>query len=608
MQTTPALRLIWNSFPYPSLNIQFVSPISVMIISFLLFGASNALYGQATIQQLPSKPDDLDSVNLRINQLPELQPLIADSIITPYYNFLWIFSDGGFINGSPDSELKYRYLPTGDSQSGRTSAYSTGFYSTKGKRPPRLDADIDIVNTTNAVEYQPTLTVGPDSVLNLQRNHLGLVPNDTTVWIFSIRNPSKSDNWSGQLYLFYESSIEEEFVSAPITEDDLLLGFGEVLVEQPAQVARFQLDTAMVFFPGMDNNTYLIDSLKAGQIATKFKKAAVWNIFNLDPQEEKRVFIQFKNDPNIFSKFDPKAKGKVRFLGMFLGENNPQNPNQVFPNLTPEDQALVEDFGLDGFIESLSIYSEIDTSFESSFALPYNNFYNEFGGSTGNVGTNIVDIFEGEIYAAKGHDPNQIEALSCKCPAANSDQQKVLINIDFVNTGTAPTDSIFIEMPVPNGIDINSIEDLPLSTDPIIPEALDPSTYIDIEVDEVNSVIRWSLNNFKLGPTAEKGVGHPDTEGQIVFYMLTETGVNIKDIDPFYACIRFFETDDPICTLPAKITPVIQNPTAPVGEQELLTCNRCTDTPTPSNTIPWWVWIIILFALLLSAYVVYDNM
>jgi hypothetical protein len=605
MQTIKPLLPNWTSLRYSSSSIFFIA---MIMIPLLLLGGSSALYGQTTIQQFPPKPDDLDSVNLRINNLPELQPLIADSIITPYYNFLWIFSDGGFINGTPDSELKYRYRPTGANQSGRTAAYSTGFYSTKGKRPPRLDADIDIFNTTNAVEYQPTLTVGPDSVLNLQRNHLGLVPNDTTVWIFSVRNPSKSDNWSGQLYLFYESPIEEEFVSAPLTEDDLLLGFGEVLVEQPAQIARFQLDTAMVFFPNMDNTTYLIDSLKAGQIASKFKKAAVWNIFNLNPGQEKRVFVQFKNDPNIFSKFDPKAKGKVRFLGMFLGENNPQNPNQVFPSLTPEDQELAEEFGLNGFIESLSIYSDIDTSFESSFALPYSAFYNEFGGSSGNIGTSIVDIFEGEIYAAKGHDPNQIEALSCKCPAGNSDQQKVLLTIDFVNTGTAPTDSIFIEMPVPNGIDINSLNSLPLSTDPIIPDSLNPADYIELEIDEVNRVIKWSLNNFKLGPTAERGIGHPDTEGQIVFYMLTETGVDINDIDPFYACIRFFETDDPVCTIPANITPVIQNPTAPVGEQEFLTCNKCPDSTIPPNTIPWWIWLIIILALLLCAYVVYDNM
>lgn len=604
MQTIKPLLPNWISLRYSSSSVFFIA---MIMIPLLLFGGSSALYSQATIQQFPPKPDDLDSVNLRINNLPELQPLIADSIITPYYNFLWIFSDGGFINGTPDSELKYRYRPTGADQSGRTSAYSTGFYSTKGKRPPRLDADIDIFNTTNAVDYQPTLTVGPDSVLNLQRNHLGLVPNDTTVWIFSVRNPSKSDNWSGQLYLFYESPIEEEFVSAPLTEDDLLLGFGEVLVEQPTQIARFQLDTAMVFFPGMDNNTYLIDSLKVGQIASKFKKAAVWNVFNLNPGEEKRVFVQFKNDPNIFSKFDPKAKGKVGFLGMFLGESNPQNPNQVFPTLTPEDQNLVEEFGLNGFIESLAIYSDIDTSFESSFALPYSAFYNEFGGSSGNIGTNIVDIFEGEIYAAKGHDPNQIEALSCKCPAGNSDQQKVLLTIDFVNTGTAPTDSIFIEMPVPNGIDINSLNSLPLSTDPIIPDSLNPADYIELEIDEVNRIVKWSLNNFKLGPTAEKGIGHPDTEGQIVFYMLTETGVDINDIDPFYACIRFFETDDPVCTLPANITPVIQNPTAPVGEQEFLTCNKCPDSTTPPNTIPWWIWLIIILALLLCAYVVYDN-
>jgi hypothetical protein len=293
---------------------------------------------------------------------------------------------------------------------------------------------------------------------------------------------------------------------------------------------------------------------------------------------------------------------------MFLGQEDPQNPNQVFPSLTPEDQALVEDFGLNGFIESLSIYSDTDTSFESSFAIPYGDFYSEFGGTAGSIGTTIVDIFEGEIYAAKGHDPNQIEALSCKCPAGNSDQQKVLLTIDFVNTGTASTNSIFIEMPVPEGIDISSIEDLPLSTDPIIPDVLDASTYIDLEVDEVNRVIKWSLNGFSVGSTAEKGVGHPDTEGQIVFHMLTESGVDINDIDPFYACIRFFETDDPVCTLPANITPVIQNPTAPIGEQEFLTCNKCPDTPIPPNTIPWWIWLIIILALLLCAYVVYDNM
>ena len=70
-------------------------------------------------------------------------------------------------------------------------------------------------------EDRLTVTVVEEgNLLNLQRNHQGLVENDTTVWILSVKNPSKSETWSGQLYLFYESPIEEEFVSAPLTSEE----------------------------------------------------------------------------------------------------------------------------------------------------------------------------------------------------------------------------------------------------------------------------------------------------------------------------------------------------------------------------------------------------
>lgn len=611
MQTTPALRLIWNSFPYPSLNIQFVSPISVMIISFLLFGASNALYSQATVTQLNLSPTEKstfrDTVKVGATKLPELEPLIADSIITPYYDFLWIHSDGGFVNGTRDSVIKYRYLPTGAIQSVTATAYSTGLYSDKGKRPPRLEGNINVNVAPNPEEYVPVTVVEEGNLLNLQRNHQGLVENDTTVWILSVKNPSKSETWSGQLYLFYESPIEEEFVSAPLTSEELKIGKGKTGVKQVDKIARFRHDTSLIYFNNMPEYTFLIDSILNNQLSNDYKKGLAWQIDSLKPQEEKRVFVQFTNDPNLNSKYDSEAKAKVRFLSMFVG--NQAQPSE-YPDLSTEDEELSESLGLNEFVDSIfTLYPNTDSEFsDGETSLPFSLLLNEFlGTSSTGLPAQILDIYESEIYAARGHDPNQIEVVTCECPPNADGAQKLITTVDFVNTGGAAANNIYIEIPIPLGININSISNLPLQTDPIIPAYINPADRIQLEIDEKNRVIKWSLEGFSIGTTAEKGVGHPDTEGQIVFSMLTDLGTNINDIDKLYACIAFVEGDDQVCTLPTKVKPIISNPTDLIAEQQFLSCNTCT-SDVHVKEVPWWLWILILLVLILCGYIVYENL
>ncbi len=618
MQTSRPLFPVQAFLGFASLKIISTIKYAMIVITLLLVTGNSLLHAQTKVEQMnlttAEKIALKDTVKVRITQLPALKPQIADSIITPSYQFLWIFGDGGFVNGTPDSVMTYRYLPSNVIQNTSATTYSTGLYSTKGKRPPRLEGPVNVSPATNIANYEAILTVDPDSgALNLQSNHLGVVPNDTSVWILSLQNTSKSIPWSGQLYLFYESIIEEEFVSPPLTTGEREIGFGMVSNQPSNAVARFRHDTTLVYFDNMDKTTYTIDSIKSGQLTSRYKKALVWDIDTIIPGEEKRVFVQFRNDPQIYDKFSPDAKGKVRFMGMFVAEVPPGGPTGDFPTLDNEDQLLIELNGLQGFINNLGAYNENDTILQTNNSKqPFYQLYQAFFDpetQTSALGNRIVDVFEGEIYAAKGHDPNKIEVVTCECPPNTDGAQKLITTIDFVNTGTAPTDTIFIEMPIPPGIDINSISATPLKTDPAIPSTLNVADYVNLIVDETNRKILWRLDDFILGSTAERGVGHPDTEGQIVFSMLTEPGYDINDLPKFHACIRFFETDKAVCTIPVEVSPILNDPLS--GEQNYLVCEECkkeTGTFECLPGMPWWVCLIILLVLVLVGYVVYREL
>ena len=81
--------------------------------------------------------DDSDSTQLELIDMPELRAFTAFKAPVPYYQFLWIFEDGRFINGTRDSVVHHIFDIGADASSNvEARVYSTGTYSDDGTDPP----------------------------------------------------------------------------------------------------------------------------------------------------------------------------------------------------------------------------------------------------------------------------------------------------------------------------------------------------------------------------------------------------------------------------------------------------------------------------------------
>lgn len=567
--------------------------LSTFLLAFI--GAATYLLAQ---QVVPFKPDDAtqlalkDSLLLRTTSLPLLSPLNAHVLATPRYDYFWLYGDGNFTLGGADSTISHRYKIQASKYDIKT--YPTGLYGGGGKPPPKIvsgDVTVTSAANPNPAGHQVTPAVKENRFIRLQKNHLNIVPNDTTMWVLSYKNGYKQGvTMQGELYLFFNSPIERVLLSRNGDTTILVSNIGG-----NDQYGSFKNDTTFFFFPKTLQKTIQLNTASipgSNQLKNSFKNALLWRFDTLAFGEERHLFIQFKNDENLLSKFPDLEQARVKFLAIMTGDQASA--------LSQEQSAQLNELGItelftDNGMEYLfgQIFTQLNPTGQSNNPQSFQ------------PSGNIIDMQMLTPGLSKAHDPNQMRVDVCACPPETDGAQKLFCTVDFVNDGYKATENIYVTVHFPEGVDINSISQIPIKIHPTL-QAAAINSRVELERNVADNTITWKFINFAIHSVWEYGEGHPMTYGQIMFTALTKVGTNLADIGDIVACIRFDDPNgNPVCTTPVKPTPMMADGSAQSAmAQDALQCDACK---SPAGGIPLWLALLIALVILLSLYIVYTE-
>ncbi|MCB0571424.1 MAG: hypothetical protein KDC66_16750 [Phaeodactylibacter sp.] len=540
--------------------------LSRSILPVLLFAAmlfTRPLSGQETMVAT----DKADATGFNLVHLPPLDTLNAVHPPSPYYEFLWIFSDGNFINKSLERSIDYQYdLKGAATASVQTQAIATSIY-TGGAPPPRIIV-LDTTVVAKAGVSKKSTAVKPGLFINLQRNHTRMVPLHTSTWILSVRNNFTQDSsqyLNGNLLLFYDGLIE-----LIVTQEN-----GDTLLVPKTDAADLKVfsdftETEVLnFFGGSSGNRYMVAD---PQVSEYYKEVYVIPFEKLFPQEERHYFINLLNDKDLLDKAPEKEKGQVRFMAAGILND----PPQLSPVLSGEEQERVQQLGLPPLLDNgLPVTDPIEGN---TFNLP--------------LGTLLMDVHENAAGISKGHDPNKLAITTCECPAGSEVGQKLLFTVDFENDGAGDVDKVIIKLDLPDGVSPSRIPDTLVHSHPFI----NPD---DIKITRGEKSVTWELKDLIIHPVMDFGAGHPSTYGSISFYAFLETGKDVSILDGQQAYIYFYsETNDPVFTPPAEIS--LLTPADQAYELGDFNCGQCVAPSidvTSSFPLPWWLVILILLII-----------
>lgn len=522
------------------------------------------------------------SSTVEIKDLPFLNPLNADDPPPPAHEFLYIFSDGSFINKTRDSIVQHaldtKGAPTAEMI---TNTVVTSVYS-GGAPPPDRIGDTTTV-TSKAVPSPLSRAVPPGALVNLQRNHTRLVAGHNTTFILSVRNTLPQDTFSslsGELLLFYDGRIDrivtekQDTLYIPKTDEA-----GDTLFAASAPLEVLDFIGGLGYrAPGSYPPSFY--DIEEDALKPHYKKLMRWRFDGLKPEEERRLFITIQTDKGLLEKAPEKEKGLTRLLAMALLDDFGQQ--LPAPLLAQEEQAWLEESGiLEGLSDGLSVSISGD------------------GTTIGSDGIMVMDIYESAASVAKGHDPNRLSVEACECPADSELGQKLLVTVEYENDGSGDVNTVFIRMDLPEGMSPYRIPDTLAGSHPAIrPE--------DIEISRTGNSITWKLSNMLIRPVMDFGAGHPSTFGSITFYAYLEKGTGLDILSGRQACIRFgAETEPAVCTPPAIIN--LATPDDPTYGRGALDCGACEAASIPvvdnGPAIPWWLGLLILFVVVVFFFI-----
>ncbi len=559
-----------------------------------LFAQQVALIKTDSLVQIALK----DSALLRLAGLPLLVPANAHELATPRYDYFWLYGNGNFTLGGADSTISHRYQPRATPYAVKT--YPTGLYGGGGKPPPKIvrgEFTVTSAAYPNPAPHGVTKAVKANESIRLQKNHLSLVPSDTTMWVLSYKNMYKEGvPMTGNLYLFFNSPVERVQINRRTGDTTVVAS----QMSGVPQFGNFRNDTTLFYFPNTLNKTLQLNTgaFPPGfRIRESYKNALLWRFDQLPYGAEQHLFIQFTNDSLLLKKFPDKEQGRVQFLAVLTSD--------LPGGLTDAESAFAERTGLTQLFsaDGLGIINQLVAGqLNSTGQSPNNPTFQPFG--------NITDLQTVTASLSKAHDPNQMRVDACACPSDANAAQKLLCTVDFVNDGHKATSNIYVTVHFPEGVDLNSISDEPIRIHPALQEAASNSA-VELERNATERTITWKFVNFAIHPIWDYGEGHPMTYGQIVFSALTTAGTRMEDIGEIVACIRF---DDPngaaVCTVPVKPTALLADGSAEsIAAQSLLQCDECKGGGTPGPVLGMPLWLVLLLALiiLLSLWIVYTE-
>ena len=505
------------------------------------------------------------SIIYTIEGLPKPLTLNGDTLLHPYYSFLWIFGDGHFINGTKQKQVQHRYdVPRTGKDSIQVKAYSTNTYS--GGDPPPMLSNPDIILNQDDLDSSRSddIPVISDGALHLQR-HREIRPGDSLVNILSFRNASREKTLNGQLYLFYNS---------PISTKKLKTTDGQFSSVKSKDFAEFDFQESLIYYDNVDPKNYQLDRIPSA-LGKHFEKAIVLDYKDLIPGKEQHLFFAFANDSTLATSNATERK-EVQFLALMTSSADSTSV------LSKKEEEHLGALGVFNFIDSISQPVKPATGQESLWGI------NAFKGK---LATNIVDAFTMNAQLVSAYAPSTLRVDACQCPSPAPAKQ-LFFTLDIQNDQDSIADQLIIDVVIPKEIDFASISDTLVR---FSMENRDTADLVSLHKDEETRTISWTLSKLHLLPTSQKGYGDPSTQAQIVFSALTEGDIDLKTVPELRACIRFSETADAICTLPATVAPI-----STAIEDTMLVCEACNCAPDQL-----WIWWTIGSSVPLLAFLIW---
>ncbi len=536
----------------------------------LFFSAFFLLFGQFARGQEIFYDDSLpDSTMVGVDTMPALAPFIADSLVQPYYSYLWIFSDGNFINGTRDSVVKHVFDVRPEGGEGFAKLLATGLYSDDiGDPPPRAVPGNTTEVKGRTASPLPKRAVDSLNFVYLQKNHPNIVPGDTTAWILSYRN--SFDNFggfdnplSGYLIFFYNSPIRLEELDAKGSKKSY-----EVVRGGEPQRNRSAYYQKLSPLAKSGREIFGSYSLPEGlAVEDYYSNYAVFRYDTLAFGEERHLIFEIANDTALLDKVPEKTRGNIDFLAVMTTINDGVD----FAIDDPEKLEIISKAGLFQFLENSPNLTDIL------------------------LGNTILDVRETSATLSRAYDPNALTAWACACPPESEGEDQLVCRIDFMNEGGAPTSDIYLTFFIPPGLNPNSIPEQPLDIRPTPPDEKLLAERVNV-IERNDERIVWHLEGFRLETTKDLGVGHPGATGHLTFTALTRPGTTAADLPPLRAAIVFDEAS-PVYTLPVE--PVLLSYENQSEAGETLQCEACVmpAQAAAGNGFPWW--LILLLALLL---------
>ena len=575
------------------------------LFSFLLFFfffGSFSLSAQ-TVGHAHAKGTNSDSTELNV-MVPGVALVDDDS--TSWLEFFWIHGNGNFSTNTRDTNIITQYSDQFFSYAAK--AYSTSVYSNRDDVPTKMDGTVFMPTSGPAVTAVATTEAVKSGYLHLQFNHNEIVPGDTTLWVLSIRNPKKdspNNVFDGDVYLFFNSPVkiyENPVGVAPAETDDpddvqpakvktkKILKPELVPDSSTPRFADFAFDTAFIFNGNFWSQEYDLEGRVNATVPIRdnYANGLLWHFSNLQGEEERHLFLEFKDAENIFDSPVDSVTKVVDFLAV-VTTDAPEE--MIADSLDEDDQKIISDLQLDNFITGIA------GSNDSEGITP------DILNSDFNVSGRIIDVFRVQPLAKRAHDPNQLTIQACTCPPESDGAQKLIFTVEFENDGDANAFGARIAIALDSLIDPESIDDTPLQFFGPGLEANEISMSWSADKDS----LIWSLEGMNVFSTKEVGAGNPLTYGQIIFTGLTKPGANLEDIDLMNACIQFVDhvgLTGTVCTQSVKPTLLSLSESKTLETQDVLECQECV---FPGCQFPLWLIVLIVLVIGFALWIAFDN-
>lgn len=575
------------------------------ILFLLFFVQHTAPLAAQSIGYLNAKGINEDSIELRITGVGGD---LSDGLPESWFEFFWIHGNGNFTANTRDSFILAKYLNQGTSNpSYNAKAYSTSVYRSRGDVPTKMEGPVfpDPNNVPDGILRTKAVKSG---YLHLQFNHHEIVPGDTTLWVLSIKNPLKFNEqnaFRGEVYLFFNSPVKihksplDVVTTTSDNPDNVQPGrvvtrkVSQQLIEADSDTPRFSdfvFDTAFIFNANFWQQQYDIEGRinSFDPLRNAYKNGLLWHFEGLQGQEERHLFLEFKDAENIFDSGADSVTRVVDFLALITTDAAAEI---VADSLDQDDLKIIESLQLADFI------SGVAGSNNSDGIIP------DILNSDFSVSNRILDLFKVQPLAKRAHDPNQLTVQACSCPPQSDGAQKLIFTVEFENDGDAHALGARIAIALDSLIDATSIDEGPLA---FFGPGLEADE-ISFSMSENNDSIVWTLKGMNVFSTKEVGSGSPLTYGQIVFTALTKPGTDLDKMADMNACIQFVDhvgLTSKVCTRSVKAYLLSQDQSKSIGAQDELQCQECV---FPGCQFPIWLIVLIILVIGFALWIAFDN-